>query len=245
MTIVATVLETYRPDLLAATLDGSRDILRACDSVIMFCNGGDAESMAAMDACGVDHERLVRTCEPADVLPNGPATTACALAAKKSGCDLWIHLEGDWLLVPELVAQLPDWFDVAIDIASNPAIGQVRLREETHLGQLVTLPDGLHGDGSGAANINWVDGRPVPWRVMPDAPFMVSNAHLTWNPMIMRTELIGTGVPEKPGEPIRGVFPAETERHAMARFYAANLLVAQLRPGVYRHIGEGRHSGQH
>ena len=242
MTICCTILTGLRPDLLARTIEGSSDVLNWCDRVIVFANPADPETIAVLDNCGVAHERMVNEGERLD---NGRATTACALAAKASGCDLWFHLEDDWVPVDQDQGEAHTWLPDAIDIASNPAIGQVRLREETHLGQLVKLPDGLHGDGSGAANINWVDGRPVPWRVMPDAPFMVSNAHLTWNPMIMRTELIGTGVPEKPGEPIRGVFPAETERHAMARFYAANLLVAQLRPGVYRHIGEGRHSGQH
>lgn len=242
MTLCCTILTGTRPDLLQRTLDGSRDVFAQCDRVVAFANPADPETMAVLDGCGLDLE-IMRNDGPR--LDNGRATTACAMAARESACDLWFHLEDDFVPVPELVAALPDWLAIACDIASNPAIGQVRLREESHLGQLVKLPDGLHGDGSGASNINWVDGRPVPWRTTPDAPFMVGNHHWTFNPAIMRTAVIGTGVPEKPGEPIAGVFPAETERHAMARFYAANLLVAQLRPGVFRHTGEGRHSGQH
>lgn len=240
MNIVATILETYRPDLLRRTLDSSREDLLRCAQVIAFCNGGDGPSMMVLDECGIPHDRIVHSASIGSVVPNGPATSICAAAARESGCEYWWHLEGDWTQIPELVARHPTWLADTVEIASNPAIGQVRLREEAHLGRLVTLPDGVHGDGSGASNTNWIDGRPVAWQVVPGAPFMVSAHHLTFNPFIMRTELIGDGKPQAPGEPIRGVFPAENERHAMARFYALNLLVAQLRPGIFRHIGEGR-----
>jgi hypothetical protein len=242
MTICATILTGHRPDLLAVTLGGALDYLRRCDHVIVFHNGGDAETAAVLDGCGIEHERMTRDW---DMLPNGPATSACALAAKRSGCELWWHVEDDWLPVPELVERHPTWFDDAQEIALNPSIGQVRLREEAHLGRIVTLPEGMVGDGSGSSNTNWIDGRLVAWQSVREAPFMVGAHHLTFNPMVMRASLIGDGTPEKPGEPLHGVFPAETERHAMARFYAANLLVAQLRPGIFRHIGEGRHVGQH
>lgn len=245
MSIVATVLTTYRPDLLARTIESSKKELLQCDHVIVLHNGGDDPTSRVLDACGIDHDRIVHTSTLPGCIPNGPATSICAAAAHKSGCDYWLHLEEDWVQLPELVAALPDWFLVAQEIASNPAIGQVRLREESHLGQLVHTPDGLQGDGSGSANTNWIDYRPVAWTVVDHAPFMVGPAHFTFNPFIMRTSLIGDGVATKPGISIASVFPAETERHAMARFYAQNLLVAQMRPGIYHHIGDNRRVGQH
>ena len=236
--IHATILTGFRPDLLDATLRGAADTLSQCDGVTVFLNGGDVESAKVLDECGIDHERIIHV---GNQIPNGPATSICASAARKSGADVWLHLEDDWVPVPELVERLPDWLHHAAGIAMNEAVGQVRLREESHLGQLVTLPDGQQvADGSGASNANWIDGRPVPWSIVPETPFMVAPHHVTFNPFVMRTALIGDGQPERPGEPIRGVLPAESERHAMARFYALNLLVAQLRPGVFRHVGGGR-----
>ncbi len=235
MTICATILTGNRPALLAATLASSRAELLKCGRVIVLHNGGDAETTKVLDECGIDHDRIVRD---GTMIPNGPATSVLAGHAKASGCPLWWHLEDDWEQVPGLVARHPTWFEDAQEIASNPAIGQVRLREESHLGRLLTLPDGLRGDGSGAANTNWVDARPVAWQVQEGTPFMVANAHWTQNPFICRAEIASVLAPEKPGEYIRGVYPAEDERHAQARFYGLNLLVAQLRPGVFRHIGD-------
>lgn len=242
MSIVATILTGYRPDLLRRTLESSRADLLRCDHVIVFHNGGDEPTTAVLNECGINHERITRD---GDMVPNGPATSICAAQARNTGCDLWWSLEDDWQQVPELVARHPSWFDDACEIATNPSIGQVRLRREDHLGGLVTADGSVYGDGSGCSNTNWVDARLVPWRVVPDAPFMVGPHHLTFNPFIMRTALIGCGAPERAGEPISGVFPAETERHAMARFYALNLMVAQLRPGIFDHIGDGRHVGRH
>lgn len=237
VTIHATVLTGFRPDLLETTMNGARDILARCAGVTVFLNGGDVESAKVLDECGINHDRIIHV---GNQIPNGAATSVCAAAAFKSGAHLWLHLEDDWVPVPELVSRAPDWLEVAAALALDASVGQVRLREEAHLGTMVQLPDGVSVfDGSGASNANWIDQRLVPWHVHPDGAFMLGAHHLTFNPFIMRTELIG-GAAEKAGEPIRGVFPAESERHAMARFYGLNLLVAQLRPGVFRHIGAGR-----
>jgi hypothetical protein len=246
MTIVATILTGLRLDLLQRTIGSSRPYLEQCDRVIVFHAANDEETAEYLG--GLPFESY----QPKELVPlksavfrhsNGAATSACAMLAAKTGCELWMHVEDDWCLAPELVAQHPDWFTDAQDVALMPQVGQVRLREERHLGDLVQTPAGLRGVG-GCANMNWVDGRETAWQTIPGAKVMLGNAHYTFNPFIMRTALIG-GVLQPSGEPIRGVFPADNERHAMARFYALNLHVAQMRPGVYRHIGEGRHVGQH
>jgi hypothetical protein len=240
--VCATILTGQRPDLLKRTLTASASVLRCCDHVIVFHNGGDEPTAVVLNRCAINYERVTHA---GPMIPNGQAASMCAKLAVTSGAELWLHLEDDWELVPNLVAKLPDWFSRACEVAREPTIGQVRLREEAHLGRLTTGPQGLVADGSGASNANWCDGRLVTWRVSPDATFMVGPHHWTFNPALMRTAILGDGELEATGKPIAGVFPAETERHAMARFYSLNLLVAQMRPGVYRHTGEERHVGSH
>ena len=235
MTIAATILTGFRPELLRKTLESSEAELRRCDRVFILHNGGDAATTAVLDTCGIPHERGVRD---GAMIPNGDATSICAGQVMGFGCALWWHLEDDWIQVPELVERSPTWFVDAQELASQPEVGQVRLREESHLGQMIKLPDGLHGDGSKAANHNWIDGRPVAWR-KAEASFMLGAAHWIQNPFICRAELAWPRAVERAGTRIGSVYPAETERHAMARFYGLNLLVAQLCPGVFRHIGDG------
>lgn len=228
--VVATILTGNRPDLLEQTLEGSLPYLKRCQRVLVLHNGNDVPTAKVLDRVGkeIDLDVMVRDGE---MMPSGPATSILMVAAAKSGCDLNFHLEDDWSPAPELVAAQPDWFEIAQEVAMNPAIGQVRLRRESDL--------------AFCSPTNWIDGRGAAWSVVEGGAFMVAPHHWTQNPSIQRCALLGDGVNEKPGEYIRGVYPAESERHAMARFYALNLLVAQMRPGVYAHLGDGRSLENH
>jgi hypothetical protein len=237
-TVCATILTGGRPDLLRRTLAASSEVIERCDAVHAHSWKGDEETAAVL------REMLNNCVHGGSGLANGPAVSACARYFLDSGCDVWLHLEDDWELMSERAALEPDWFDVAVELVKNTSIGQVRLREVEHLGSPITIEgkDGVRFafDGSGASNRNWVSGTLVEWRTHERWPFMAGPAHLTFNPFMM-----GRSMAEQ-------VFwaPVENELHAMDRFHAARTgegrpLVAQLRPGVYSHIGEGRHIGEH
>jgi hypothetical protein len=239
--VCLTVLTGRRPDLLKKTLEASGEYIARCDALRgMVWDPKDHESKSILSGVGVDAIADIR-------LDNGAATSVCADLFLGSGCDVWFHLEDDWELIHERSELEPDWFEVAANLAMNPDIGQVRLREFEHLGGLVPLhrKSGVVflGDGSGCSNRNWVTSKLVEWKTEEAWPFLVSAdtqeaspAHWTNNPFMTSRDValqVFTG-------------PVFTELHAMDRYHAtrnvngARYATAQLRPGVFRHIGDGR-----
>jgi hypothetical protein len=105
-----------------------------------------------------------------------------------------------------------DWLESAVAVlGSQPRVGQVRLR---HRSDSVLAP-------------HMVTGRPIVWTA--EAGYLRSpSAHFTFNPSLVRA----ADVPR--------VFPCSGEADAQRRFLRAGLATAQLTPGVFRHIGEGR-----
>lgn len=241
-TVCLTVLTGRRPDLLRRTLDSIRPYIPRCESVVgVVWDSADEESASILGSVAQVRRNTWAT------LDNGAGTSMCARSFLESGCDVWWHMEDDWELLQDRAQLEPEWFTVAAELAANSDIGQVRLREMEHLGGLVpvTYPDGVRflGDGSGCSNRSWVTSKPVEWKTSEGWPFMVSAdtastspAHWTNNPFMCSAEVVGQ------------VFYSATnnEIHAMDRLHAARTkagsryATAQLRPGVFRHIGDER-----
>jgi hypothetical protein len=239
--VYLTVLTGRRPDLLEKTLDAASEYIDRCDGQIgVVWDPEDKESATVLTKAGVKPvSDLVRS--------NGEATSLCADFFLSSDRDVWFHLEDDWELIQERAELEPDWFDVAATLATNPDIGQVRLREFEHLGGLVPLhrKSGVVflGDGSGCANRNWVTSKLVEWKTEEAWPFLVSAdtqeaspSHWTNNPFMASRAVVEQVF----------CYPVRNELHAMDRYHAARnakggrYATAQLRPGVFRHIGDGR-----
>lgn len=103
------------------------------------------------------------------------------------------------------------WLLRAVQVLQeDPRVGQVRLR---HRGQTVL-------------KTHMVTRRPLWWTPGPCGT-EIAAAHYTLNPSLMRSEQ----VPQ--------LWPAPNERAAARTFHNLGWLVAQMLPGVFRHIGEG------
>jgi hypothetical protein len=248
--ICCTILTGKRPKLLEQMLRSAAPVLAQCKQVVAYSWSNDDPTKWVLDASKEQVPSLVL--ESGRGEPNGPATSECAKIFLESGCDVWLHLEDDWLLDAELADANPYWLHVGSGLALNPTIGQIRLRHIDHLGGMVkVVRDGkpfFCGDGSGSSNRNWVSGKFVEWATEEGWPFMISGdsphcspAHVTFNPALWNREAV------------RQTFcmPVINELQAMERFYASRttegqrFIVAQLRPGVFRHNGDGHHVGQH
>ncbi len=106
----------------------------------------------------------------------------------------------------------PTWLDRARRILSdNPDIHQIRLR---HAGETVMKR-------------HMLTRRPLHWGPGPEGT-VVAAAHYTLNPSLMRS-----------GE-VAQLWPADTENGAARQFYNLGWRAAQMEPGVFRHIGEGK-----
>lgn len=225
LSIVAAILTGNRPDLLDLTLEGTLPYLKKCQRIMVLHNGGDAPTVRVLERYGRELDIDVLT-HDGPMIPTGTSHSILALAAAKTGCDLLFWNEDDFVPVPELVQSCPHWFELAAELASDPSVGQVRLRRESDL--------------AFCSPVNFIDGRGAAWSVAEDGSFMTAPHHWSFNVSMQRCAVLGDGLPEKTGERFHGVYPAESERHAQARFYAANLWVAQLRPGIFAHAGDGR-----
>lgn len=206
--LVVTILTGGRPGLLDGTL---RALARTCQGLLdrahveVMLNGADKASLSILSGYPVD------AVHPGPWLDVGSATSRCAEWAARSGRRLWLHLEDDWTAQPD--DPYLRWLNSAAAILdSNPDVGQVRLR----LASERVLSRHMHT----RQPITWQprDG----WKHAPDA-------HLTFNPCLMRTADAKHG------------WPSTSERDAQARWWQSGPRgVAQLVPGVFAHAGEGR-----
>lgn len=95
-------------------------------------------------------------------------------------------------------------------LAENPDLHQVRLR---HAAEPVMTR-------------HMLTRRPLHWDEGPHGS-RVAPAHYTLNPSLMRSDEVAQ------------LWPADTENGAARQFYNLGWRVAQLEPGVFRHIGDG------
>ncbi len=207
--IILTLLTGQRPELLRRTLTALQAALGerlAGIPGIVLVNGGDEPTHRVLDTAPTHWRRLESRGE---VLPVGPAWSRLMREALSlSECGLVFHLEDDWVAA----VRGTDWLSRAAEVlASDPSVGQVRLRSAAEK----TLP------------YHMITRRPIRWVTRGDLA-VASSAHFTFNPSLVRAaEMARIG-------------PAADERDAQKHYLAQGLWTAQLLPGVFRHIGQGQ-----
>jgi len=214
---VITILTGRRPELLRRQLASLRinaPGLLETAQVRVLVNGDDSATHEVLEEVLPGHR------QPAWAAPVGgglwkigPATSHLARAAYESEATYWLHLEDDW----EIVTPHHQWFNEARTILQTDAeVRQVRLRHITE----PVLRQHMHTR------------QPIDWRTAnnPQATYLHSPAHWTFNPSLVRVA------------DIPSVFPADSERAAIKNAHREGLdrRVAQHAPGVFRHIGGGQ-----
>lgn len=181
------------------------------------------------------HSPAVLTTSKVVMLINGADAETCEFAAGLDFLDECIRHDGPIMPIGQassllahrlvadptvkLVLHLQDdweaqglddgWLDRASQILEcDPQVGQVRLR---------------HRDEPVLAT-HMLTGRPIRWEERPGY-VRAESAHFTLNPSLIRAA------------DVNRVFPCITERHAQAKFLQTGMAVAQLVPGVFRHLG--------
>lgn len=210
--VALTLLSGRRLSLLRRTLASLPEPLLERAWVALLVNGDDPETEAFARTLRFVDRLLV---EPGDVLPIGPALSRLVREIPASR-RFHLHLEDDW----ECRADGGGWLGEAEAILdAEPSIGQVRLR---HAKQRVRTR-------------HMVTAKPIAWekRTLTGVRCRVAPAHFTFNPSLVRTR------------DLPRIFPCTDEYHAQRRFHGPRLAlrrprVAQLVPGVFHHIGEGR-----
>lgn len=201
--LVVTILTGRRPHLLERTLKSAEvaigDVLEDA-RVIAFVNGADDESRAVCRSFPwVDGALLALSW-----LPIGEATSWCAGFAEPSR--YWLHLEDDW----ECLSAPESWLTESIALLDSGKVDQVRLRDASEK----------------VLKKHMVTGAPINWT--QEGHFDIGEAHLTFNPFLMRVS------------DISDAFPCTGERNAQKKWLAAgHKMVAQHHPGLFRHIGGG------
>lgn len=217
--VVVTVLAGGRPHLLERTIEGIRPMLDMQQIRLhVQLNQRDEQSRVIAERLLEPLAGRINASIPTDkgVMPIGLAFSECARHAADSGADFWLHLEDDWLV--DTADRM--WLHRAMGILDDlNDVGQVRLR---HSGER-TLP------------YHMLTKRGLVWR--PDAAhgaLIADEAHWTFNPSLVRTAEVAD---------VFARAHLSGERHAQEMTHSAGYRsVAQLYPGVFRHIGGGRES---
>ena len=208
MSLIVTILTGRRPHLLERTLKAVEDHLEQVslwngDYFAAFLNGRDAAT-----------EAILRRPDPFtwfrwsdEWLSIGEATSRCAdVALELEGFDYWLHLEDDW----ECLASPEGWLEESIALLDSGKVDQIRLRDASEK----------------VLKKHMVTGAPIRWT--QEGNFDIGEAHLTFNPFLMRVS------------DISDAFPCEGERDAQRKWLAAgHKMSAQHHPGLFRHIGGG------
>ena len=198
--VVVAVLTGGRPRLLRRTLSGLRDARVDKWDVVALVNGGDAPTLEVLKAFP-----WVRVeARPGPIRPIGPAVSELMELAQATGRRYTLHLEDDWSCTGS-----PDWIDRAAYALQDDRVGQVRLRSAKEK----------------VMSVNMATGRRIRWAWAPDHAYS-ENAHLTFNPNLMRTA------------DLKHVYPCRGEREAQEKFERLHRCVVQLIPGAFRHLGE-------
>lgn len=202
MSLIVTILTGRRPHLLEQTLKSTliKIWFPVGTTVIAFNNGNDPLTQVVLNGW------LGRVKHSTDWLSIGEATSACAKLALTLSWDYWLHLEDDW----ECLASPEGWLDESIALLASGKVDQIRLRDASEK----------------VLKKHMVTGAPIRWK--KEGNFDIGEAHLTFNPFLMRVS------------DISDAFPCEGERDAQRKWLAAgHKMVAQHHPGLFRHIGGG------
>lgn len=202
MSLIVTILTGRRPHLLQRTLETTmtRAWFSHASRMVAFVNGNDLATQKVVD------DWIYRSDYSTKYLTIGEATSACARIALSPSYDYWLHLEDDW----ECINSEVRWLEESIALLGSGKVDQIRLRDASE--KVLTK--------------HMVTGAPIRWK--KEGNFDIGEAHLTFNPFLMRVSDIGDA------------FPCEGERDAQRKWLAAgHKMVAQHHPGLFRHIGGG------
>lgn len=125
--------------------------------------------------------------------------------------------EENWLMLEDDWLYIEDklWLTLAEFLLSSNRVGQVRLRLNNET----------------VLNKNMVTRQPIDWDNRFN--YKIGNGHYTNNPAIMKVEDIAK------------VWPAGSELQAQINYHKLNKPVAQLIPGIFKHIGNGNSLENH
>lgn len=202
--VVVAILTGGRPSLLASTL---RDLEAYAGNRVnrwlgvALVNGGDEASRGVL----ASHTWIRVESRPGELRKIGPAASELMELAAQSGPRFVLHLEDDWgcRSAPET------WLDRAAFALQDLQVGQVRLRLAAEKVMRVSMSTG--------SRIHWLKARDHE---------RSRNAHLTFNPNLMRA-----------ADCVR-VYPCSDEPDAQLRFATLGLDVVQLVPGAFSHLGD-------
>lgn len=204
--LVVTTLTGRRPHLLERTLKSAEaaigEVLGGATKYLLI-NGGDTETRDV-----VVRDRTWRGSWAVDHhwKPIGEALSGLAWVASMTDARYWLHLEDDW----ECVEAPEGWLEESCALLDSGKVDQVRLRR----------------DDEPVLKRHMVTGKAIQWK--REGNFKFGEAHLTFNPALMRTE----DIPD--------AFPCQGEREAQRKWLAAGHKVsAQHIPGLWQHIGDG------
>ena len=202
--VTITILTGARPELFVDTwVHLPVSLTETADRIVILVNGSDEETMDATHDLVANHENVVRLTTP-KILPIGEAT---ALFTPHVESRFWFHLEDDW----RYVSTYDGWLDDAKGILNDdPDVAQVRIRHSSEP----------------VLGFNQVTRQPLEWR--PHYAGMVSDdAHLTNNPMLVRTDQW------------KKLWPCTGEKTMQRKGRDAGLRkVVQLHPGAFIHTGD-------
>lgn len=207
--LTVAILTGGRPELLTKTLES----LVACGgarlrkwSIVALVNGADEASIRLLHGHFKGLPGLVVNAVPGAIRKIGPALSELMQIAQAVGRRFTLHLEDDWRCwcSPNI------WLDRAAYVLDHDRnVGQVRLRSEREK----------------VMSINMATGRRIRWSYASDHAYS-PNAHLTFNPNLMRTEDLDK------------IYPCEGEIDAQAKFETLpNRSVVQILPGAFQHLG--------
>lgn len=213
--VVLTLLTARRPELLLRTLDSIREnapgLLDTAHVIALHNHRGETDAQTRQI---LELLRCTLITVPS-MHPIGRAVGLLEAATRQSAADFWLHLEDDW----EMCSAAPEWLDQAralLPVKSPNPLAQVRLRHfsEPVLGKHMVTSRTLSLHDATANS-------PIPHAVYPEA-------HLTFNPFLAR---VGA---------LTKLFPTSGENEFQSSAHALGMRrVAQLYPGVFRHIGDG------
>lgn len=211
--VAVTILTGHRPHLLVRLVDSLRahapGLLESAHVIALHNRAeGDALTSGVLDSLGGS------VVETTSLYPIGRAVSLLENATRKTGAKYWLHLEDDW----ELVTGDATWLDTAQALLDGPRPSrpaQVRLRHWTE--RFLAR--------------HMVTGKPIKWVPDTTGPFLLGDAHLTFNPTL---SLVGG---------LTGCFPVQGERDFMTSAHAFGMRrVAHLYPGAFAHTGDGGES---
>jgi hypothetical protein len=206
MSLIVTVLTGRRPHLLERTLKAAEthigDVLAESRKYLLI-NGGDEATRAVVRQDRIWGGLWAVEDQWRSI---GAAISGLAWVAGAIDADYWLHLEDDW----ECLSSPEGWLEESIALLDSGKVDQIRLRDASE--KVLTK--------------HMVTGKPIRWT--QEGHFDIGEAHLTFNPFLMRTT------------DIKDAFPCTGERDAQRKWLAAgHKIVAQHHPGLFRHIGGG------